>query len=475
MRWMGLIIGMMFSVMVWSMPAMVHFDPVSPIVFWVTSIYCMSIIGQYFAKSIKQPSVLGELLAGILFGNICYYFKVPEVLILREGSSIFEIMPEVMSGNGLIASLKTHVHDLADYQALLRILKSAKGSEFLSIAYVLDVFSRYGLIYLLFMVGLETSWHDLRSNGKPAFMVAFLGVIAPVALGFIVLHFFYPLYSFHTNVFVAATLSATSVGITARVLKDLGKLRTKEARIILGAAMVDDVLGLFILAVVSSLVLQGQMSVFFIFQIIASTLLFFVLSMLLGPQIIKRTMRFLKFLEFWEAKFVIAFVFVMLMSWLASLLQLSSIIGAFTAGLILRDELFLDSHEKPISETKIKDLMAPIQFLLTPLFFFLMGVQVKLENFFDPQVLFLAVLLSLVAIVGKVLGGIVSGKNTNRLFIGIGMMPRGEVGLIFASMGRSLGVVSDNMFSSIVVMVVVTTVLAPIWMRFSLKNEEKLA
>ncbi len=467
-------LGISLPLMSWGKTNGQHFDPVSPIVFWVTCIYCLSVAGQFLAKKCAQPAVLGELFMGILFANICYYFKVPEVIILREGSEVFRILPDILGGQDIMAAVAHHLHNLVDVEMVQHVLSGPRGDDLLKTAYVLDVFSRYGLIYLLFMVGLETSWRELSETGKPALMVATLGVVAPIFLGFLGLFYFFPKYGFQTNVFVAATLSATSVGITARVLKDLNKIRTKEARIILGAAMIDDILGLLVLAIVSSLVLQGHLNYMVTLEVLISSIAFFSLSLWLGPKLIRFIVPYTRFLEFWEAKLVVSFVFLMLLSWLASLMQLSSIIGAFTAGLILDDAYFVEEGGKISNATKIKHLMGPLQTLLSPLFFFLMGMQVKLETFLKPHLLYLALILSLIAIVGKLLGGLGAGRKTNRLFIGIGMMPRGEVGLIFASMGKSLGVVSEQMFSAIIVMVLITTILAPPWMKYAMKKHELL-
>ncbi|NDH08313.1 MAG: cation:proton antiporter [Gammaproteobacteria bacterium] len=253
MRWRYLAclsLGLGLPLISWGQSNVQHFDPVSPIIFWVTCIYCLSIVGQFLAKKFAQPAVLGELFMGILFANVCYYFKVPEVIMLREGAEIFRIFPDILAGKDMLTAVSQHLHNAVDVDIILHALSSPKGDELFKTTYVLDVFSRYGLIYLLFMVGLETSWKELTETGKPSLMVATLGVLAPMILGFLSLYLFFPHYSFQTNVFVAATLTATSVGITARVLKDLKKIRTKEARIILGAAMIDDILGLLVLAVV---------------------------------------------------------------------------------------------------------------------------------------------------------------------------------------------------------------------------------
>jgi Kef-type K+ transport system membrane component KefB len=467
MRWWLVIL--IYPLVSWSKANTTHFDPVSSIVFWVTCIYALSILGQFFAKYLHQPPVLGELLMGVLFGNLGYYFNIPEISFLREGAGIFEILPDLLTGNSISHAVSSFIPKSHDVLFIQNALQAPGGADLIKIAYVLDVFSRYGLIYLLFMVGLETSWHDLRQVGRPALQVATLGVLAPIVLGIGLLSFFYPHYGFHTHLFVAATLSATSVGITARVLKDLKKIRTREAKIILGAAMIDDVLGLFILAIVSSIVLQGHLSPFLLLQILVSSMAFFVISIYAGPKLIRAILPYMQFLEAWEAKLVVAFIFLMGMSWLASLLQLSSIIGAFTAGLILDDELFIGQGQKT-THAKIKDLMGPLQFLLAPLFFFMMGVQVKLETFMSLKVMHLSLFITAIAIIGKLLGGLGASSKCNRMFIGIGMVPRGEVGLIFASMGRSLGVVSDKMFTAIVVMVIMTTIIAPPWMKLSVNK-----
>ena len=151
----------------------------------------------------------------------------------------------------------------------------------------------------------------------------------------------------------------------------------------------------------------------------------------------------------------------MALSWLATLVQLSSIIGAFAAGMIINDSYFETGDKSRQHKLSIRDLVAPLEFLLAPLFFMLIGIQVKLESFFDWHVLFMASGLIIAAIVGKLLCGLAGNRKDDRLLIGIGMMPRGEVGLIFASIGRSLGVMSDQLFSAIILMVIVTTIIVP--------------
>jgi Kef-type K+ transport system membrane component KefB len=452
-------------------PVAHHTDSFTYIIFWLSTFYGLSIVGQYLAIKCHQPAVLGELLMGIIFGNICYYFQMPMIMVLREGAELINIFPELLQHHSLIEALKTHIHDLKDAIAIHAALQGPLGADFMKLSYALDVFSHYGIMYLLFMVGLETSVEELKQTGKSAMVVAISGVIFPILLGLLVMGIFFQQNSFHANLFIAATLSATSVGITARVLKDLRKMRTQEAKIILGAAMIDDVLGLFILAVVTSLVVQGHLSLMSLAQIFINTGLFFGVSLTLGPQLIRMLVPFAGFLKLWEAKLLIGSLFIMLLSWIASLLDLSAIIGAFMAGLILNDGLFYKHHGFELSPVKIKHLIRPLQFLLTPLFFFTMGLQVKIETFFHLDVLGLAFVLTVVAIIGKLISGVLVNSQLNRWFIGMGMVPRGEVGLIFASLGRSLQVMDDRLFSSIVVMVVLTTIISPPCLKWSINRK----
>ena len=435
-------------------------DPVSPIILWVTLIFLFALLGRYIAKRLHQPGVLGELLAGVVIGNIFYYFGSNLFVVLREGSIVFNILRAVLDGVPLTAAVHAIISNPHDANQMIAVLKSASGIEFIKVWYVLDIFSRYGVIFLLFMVGLESSFEELKHTGRAATQVAIIGVIAPIILGFVVAYFLVPHSSLQTALFVAATLSATSIGITARVLSEMKKLNTREAKTILGAAMLDDVLGLIILAIVSSIVMGGVFEMTQILQIVFSALLFFVSVLSIGPWVLRNAIKCFSLFELWEAKLFVSFLFVMLLSWLATLVNLSSIIGAFSAGLIIHDGFF-ESAESKQHRFDIKDLVAPFEAILAPLFFVLIGIQVKLECFWDWSVMVMAIGLTLAAVLGKLVSGIGANKKDDRLLIGIGMLPRGEVGLVFASIGRTLGVISDELFSAIILMVIVTTLLAP--------------
>jgi Kef-type K+ transport system membrane component KefB len=341
-------------------------DPVSPIILWVTLIFLFALLGRYIAKRLHQPGVLGELLAGVLIGNLFYYFGSNLFVVLREGSIVFNIMRAVLDGVSLPQAVHAIITNPHDADQMINVLKSDSGIEFIKVGYVLDIFSRYGVIFLLFMVGLESSFEDLKRTGGEATRVAIIGVIAPIILGFGIAFWLVPNSSFQTALFVAATLSATSIGITARVLSEMKKLNTREAKTILGAAMLDDVLGLIILAIVSSIVIGGVFEVSQILQIVFSALLFFVGVLTIGPWVLRKSVKCFGLFELWEAKLFVSFLFVMLLSWLATLVNLSSIIGAFSAGLIIHDGFF-ELPESKQRRFNIKDLVSPFEaILLTP-------------------------------------------------------------------------------------------------------------
>lgn len=442
-----------------------HLDPVASVILWVTLIFLCGVVGRFIAIRCHQPGVLGELLMGVLVGNICYFSGLELAVVLREGSSLFSIMGDLLSGLSLPNAVHKVIADTHDANQVIAVLSGHNGTELVKIAYVVDIFSRYGILFLLFMVGLESSITQLKHTGRQALQVALIGVFAPMVLGLLVTYYLLASASFQADLFVAATLSATSIGITARVLKDLNQLQSREAKTILGAAMIDDILGLILLAIVSSIVIKGVVDVVQISQVISLAMLFFFISIMIGPWVLRKMVRLLNPLQSWEIKLFTAFLFLMSLAWLASVVQLATIIGAFVAGLIIHEGFFGLDEPNDEPQLTVQNLVAPLEAILAPLFFILIGIQVKIETFLDWHVLMIASGLLLAAIVGKLLSGLGANRNDDRLLIGIGMLPRGEVGLVFASIGRVLGVISDELFSAIILMIIFTTFIAPVWLK----------
>ncbi len=404
-------------------------------------------------EKLGQPSVLGELIIGVILGNL--------VLL---GIDIFEPIK----------------HD-----------------------HIIAFLAELGVVILLFQIGLESNISKMRKVGGKAGLVAVLGVVVPFVLGtYLVGPWLLPGLNENAYLFLGATLTATSVGITARVFKDLGKLQTKEAQIVLGAAVIDDVLGLIILAVVSAIVTAGSVSFGTIGLISAKAVLFLVLSILLGQYFAPRlSWVFAKVQAGVGMKFTLAICFGLLFAYLAQVIGLAPIVGAFAAGLILDPVHFryfkdpkivreikeyiheanpelqgkLNATINKHAERHVEEIIEPIGLFLVPIFFVLTGMNVKLETMFDGQILLVALAITVVAFFGKIVTGLVAGKGINKSIVGWGMVPRGEVGLIFATMGRSLGVVTDQVFSVIVIMVILSTLLTPPILTFIIKKADRKA
>lgn len=389
--------------------------------FEIVAILIAAKVGGELFERMGQPAVLGELVFGVILGNLTLV-----------GVNFMEVV---------------------------------QTDEMVALA------AELGVILLLFEVGLESNIDELLAVGSSAAAVAVLGVTAPVILGYGVSAWFLPEEAWYVHLFVGATLAATSVGITARVLKDMNKMQAKESKIILGAAVVDDVLGLIILAVVSGIVRSvggggsAEVNVMEVGMIIGKAVLFLAAAVLAGRALAGRVLKFGTRAKVGGVPIVLTISYCFLMAGLAELIGLAAIVGAFAAGLVL-DEAHYKGYNQ-LRERHIEELLAPISAIYVPVFFVLMGLRVDLTAFASVSVLQFAAGLSVAAIIGKQVCSLgVFEKGLNRVAVGVGMIPRGEVGLIFAGIGASLSVngraiFSPQTFSAMVVMVMVTTLATP--------------
>ncbi|MDM8568478.1 cation:proton antiporter [Thiotrichales bacterium HSG1] len=415
---------------------------------WIAILLTLAKISGLIEK-IKQPAVLGELVMGVLLGNA--------VLI---GFGWFEPM----------------AHDP-----------------------IILFLAELGVVILLFQIGLESYIEEMKKVGLQAFWVACVGVVTPFALGYVAGILLMPGLEPNAYLFLGATLTATSVGITGRVFKDLKKLQTREAQIVLGAAVIDDVMGLIILAVVSAIVTTGAVSVGSISLITGEAILFLVGALVLGSLFAPKVNYLFSLIHSgYGTKFSIAMIFCLLFAYLAHLAGLAPIVGAFAAGLMLEPVHFHVFENLPINKnikkavanadedtkkkvgeelTKFNDshldrLVAPLGDFLVPIFFVVTGMQVNLETLSDPKIVGIALIITLIAFAGKLAAGLVAGKGVNKWIVGWGMAPRGEVGLIFAMIGKQLGVISDELFSVVIIMVILTTLLTPPILNHLLRKQE---
>ena len=438
-----------------------HADPVVPILIASIFITLGAALGGLLMKWLKQPAVLGELLVGLLAGNLGYYFGNPAVTVLREGDNLSRIAALALTQPVALSEATHRVLAPGPHTDLIAsLLSGPQGQSYIYVYSFIDVVSRLAILVLLFLVGLEISLVEMKRVGKYASYVAILGIILPMLLGMSTMKFLHPNSTLAADLFIGGILTATSVGITARVLRDLGRDRTEEARIILGAAVIDDVLCLIVLAVVSGLAVTGTISIASIAITTGKAALFLVASLGIGIWLTPKLVRRLATTGVQNLKLLFGVSFALLFAWLANVAELATIVGAFAAGMVLNS--FFDQE---IEGASLHELLSPLESLVVPLFFVWMGIQVKLETMANKDVLIAGLALTVVAIAGKVAAGWGCPPTLNRLAVGFGMMPRGEVGLIFAGIGKGIGVVDEGLFSAVVLLVMVTTVLAPIMLR----------
>lgn len=393
---------------------------IAPILLKLLLLLVTAKIAGELAERLKQPAVLGELLAGILLG--------PSIL----GHFAF--------------------------------FDFASGSAGEIIRFIAEL----GVILLLFEVGLETKLKDMMAVGKSAGFVALIGIGGAFVVGFALASFlgYVGFWSDNTlfHVFVGATLTATSVGITARVLSDLGRLATAEARIILGAAVLDDVGGLIILAIVLALT-NGALDPIGIATQAGIALGFLVVALLVGIRFMPFVLERISRARVRGVVVAAGFAFALLMAYLAEVVGLAAIVGAFAAGLILantRQQHVLSERVRTVGD------------IFVPFFFVFVGLQVNLTGVGD-NVLKLAaavVLLTIAGVVGKIIAGWgVTERGLDKLAVGVGMIPRGEVGLIFALAGLSAGLMEAWEYAAILLVVAITTFITPVWLKHVLTRE----
>ncbi|PSB11268.1 sodium:proton antiporter [Pleurocapsa sp. CCALA 161] len=410
-------------------------------------IYLASKLGGELSKLVDLPPVLGELVAGVVVGVSALHLLVfPETGAAASDSVVITILQQIA---GLNPESTQEVFALS--------------SE------VISVLAELGVIILLFEIGLESDLRELQKVGSQAAVVAVVGVVAPFIAGTAGLMLIFGLPTIPA-VFAGAALTATSIGITSKVLSELGQLKSTEGQIIVGAAIIDDILGIIVLAVVASLARTGEVDVTNLVYLIISATAFILGSIFLGKFFNKSFVAIAEKLQTRGKLVIPALIFAFSMAFLANAIGLEAILGAFAAGLVL------DETDK---RKELDKEIIPIADILVPIFFVSVGAKVDLSvlnptSVDNRQGLIIAAFLIVVAIISKLITGwTVFGKEKiNRLAIGIGMIPRGEVGLVFAGIAEASGVLDKPLQAAIIIMVIVTTFVAPPLLRFAFPQGE---
>ncbi len=409
-------------------------------------IYFASKVGGELSNRFGLPPVLGELVSGVVVG-----VSVLHLLVFSEGGAD--------SSNLIITFL----------QSTAGLKPEAAAGVFAAQSEVVSVLAELGVIILLFEIGLESNLKDLMAVGIQASVVAVVGVVVPFTAGTVGLMTLFGIDALPA-IFAGAALTATSIGITSKVLSELGRLNSREGQIILGAAVIDDVLGIIVLAVVASLAKNGAVDVSQVVYLIISASGFLLGAIALGNFFNKSFVAIADKLKTRGELVIPAFIFAFVMAYLAAAIQLEAILGAFAAGLVL---------EETDKRQELQKQVIPIADMLVPIFFVTVGAKTDL-GVLNPAIpsnregLIIATFLILVAILGKLVTGLtVFGQpGINRLAIGVGMIPRGEVGLVFLGIGSSIGILSKPLEAAIIMMVIITTFLAPPLLRIVFPDPE---
>ncbi|MEL7501553.1 MAG: cation:proton antiporter [Cyanobacteria bacterium J06554_6] len=410
-------------------------------------VYLSAKLGGELCARINLPPVLGELVGGVLVGVSALHL----IVFPEAGAMPDSVLMSFMQWTGGLEG-------------------DAISSIFSSQSEVISVLAEIGVVILLFEIGLESDLKELIRVGPQAAVVAVIGVVVPFAAGTAGL---IALFSIDTvpAVFAGAALTATSIGITAKVLAELQQLSSKEGQIIIGAAVLDDVLGIIVLAVVASLAKTGEIEITNVIYLIVSAAAFLIGSILLGRLLSPVFVSVVDQLRTRGQVLISSLVFAFALAYIAAAIQLEAILGAFAAGLILAETTKRKELEEQIS---------PIADMLVPVFFVTVGARTDISvlNPLEPanrEGLIIASFLVVVAIIGKLITGfaVFGQPGVNRWAIGIGMIPRGEVGLVFAGVGAASGVLSESLDAAIIVMVILTTFVAPPLLRVVFQAEDE--
>lgn len=395
-------------------------------------LYTLARAGTVLVSRFGLPGLIGEIIMGVVIAN----------LVIGD-FSLMEFLDLGMPAPGV---------------------EGDHGSGVYPIVYAM---AELGVIFLLFTVGLETKVNDLMKSGKAAFFCALMGVIVPFVLGFALI--MGTEGNMNHALFLAAAMVATSVGITARIIKDLKLMDTREARIIIAAAVIDDVLGMIVLAIVKGMAESGELSILNVASITLQAVVFVLVVIAICKWVIPRIYEYFEDrkkakeaagkVPFSTNKLVLAIIVCLAMAALAEFIGLAAIIGAFLAGMMFADHAW---------EWDLESKIDSISTFLLSFFFLNVGLQVDIGTLGDTSVLVLVVVVIILAVISKLVGCSLGAKMGDRSLdssslkiIGFGMAPRGEVGIIVAAIGLASGAMSQDLYAVVVLMSVITTIIAP--------------
>jgi Kef-type K+ transport system membrane component KefB len=434
-------------------------NPFSFILLEFGLITILALVGHILSRYYRLPNVLGELLIGIITGNILYWLDwSPVFYMLMHMSDAGEVFKLIWTSDLSVAETVAKLYALNQPETsefanrMAEVFTNNKSPALVLLGVALWIFSNLGVFLLLFKLGLETKTEEIINAAEPlAFLVSVTGTIVPFFLGLAASLWLLPEATASLHIFIAAALCTTSAAITTSMFSYLNRHNSREAKLVIHAAFLDDIFGMFFLSYITNIVLGERLNISEIFTLFFYSAFVFVGIIVIGKRLVNYIPRLYNF-EQSHSRILIPLIVVVLVSWLANLFDIGVITSAFMAGMILNN-----MQEK---SGLIKDMIEPLEKIFAPIFFVFVGMQVNLKQFVHPEILWLTIVLLITAIAGKVAAGFVT-KQINSLDIGLGMIPRGEAVLIFISIGKILGIINDSIFSVIVVIVLATNFIAP--------------
>lgn len=448
------------------------FDPFSFILLELGIIVMVALLAHTLADRFRFPAILAELCMGVAVGNVLYWLGWSDLFFMimhlgdagrlfwevwNSGLSIVEAAGRVFSPDELAA------HEIGG--RLVETLTGPDAPVFVLMGVALWQFSNLGIVFLLFKVGLDSNLEDMLKVGSKAFLVAIIGIAATVLLSLAVGSLLFPNIATKTLLLIGAALASTSMPITSRVLQELNMQHSPEGSLVLGAAVLDDVLEMILLTIVLSAVLAGTPQPLQALKVVLFSVLFVGAVVYIGKQSKNWRLTERPLFQPRQTKLLAPVALAFILSWLASMVELSVILGAFTAGLLLSGQI---RKERAQGEKTIEASIMPLEAIFTPIFFVLMGMQVNLKHFASPHIIWLALALTLIAVLGKMACALVAERGMNRLAVGIALVPRAEMGLIIAGIGKGLGVIGDALFSALAMAILMTSLIAPLALKWSL-------
>ncbi len=435
-------------------------DPFSFILLEFCAVVTLAVIGHIISKQYRIPTLVGALVIGIVIGNILFWLDLsPFIYMLMHLADAGEIFKTIWTSDLSVAEtiIRYYVNDNPESSEfanrLSQIFTSSQSPALILLGVALWIISNIGVFLISFKLGLEIKIQEIVKSAEPlAYLISIAGTLATFFLGLSVVNWLLPDMDIAKQIFIAAALCTTSAAITTSIFTNVSREQSREAKLVINAAFIDDILGIFFLSYIANIVLGDTRTISQMISLLLYSLIVILAIFFLGRWVTRYIPKIYNFDEP-HSRLLVPVMMVVFVSFLTNLFDIGIVSSAFIAGLILNGV-----HDKV---GLIKDIIGSLEKLFAPIFFVFVGMQVNLRQFLDGETILLTIALLMATIAGKIAAGYISRQRFNNLAVGLGMVPRGEAVLISISIGKILGLVDDSIFSVIAIIVLITDFIAP--------------